>query len=456
MTFAHGKKLHLETILLALNNSYDLIGITDGEGNVLVIGSESCKRLYGLNASEIIGQNVFDLEEKGILRPSIVKLVLKNRHLTTSIQTGLNGNRLLATGTPILDSNGPRMVLVNVRDLSELHNLPGTSQSEDDELLFINSEMLNILKKIEKISSFDYPILLIGETGTGKDVLAKRIHRLSKRSSGPFLNINCAAIPESLLESELFGYEPGAFTGSLKKGKKGFFELANKGTLFLNEIGELPLKLQAKLLHAIQDQVIWRVGGVSQIPIDVRIIAATNKPLEKLMREGKFREDLYYRLKGIAIHIPPLRKRKDEIIPLAKLFLEQANSKHRLNLELHRSALAKLTTYDWLGNVRELKQFIETLAILCENDKYIHERNVSELLNENCLNLEQERFKHSNSEEVIKLDPEKGITLEEAEKSLIKQALEKTNYNQSKAALLLGISRPTLVYRIKKYGLETK
>ncbi len=228
--------------------------------------------------------------------------------------------------------------------------------------------MEEIMATINQVADFDVNVLLLGASGVGKTMLAKEIHRQSRRCSGPFVDINCAAIPDTLLESELFGYEEGAFTGAGKGGKKGLVEMAEGGTLLLDEISEMPLTLQTKLLKTIQDKEIVRVGGTNGIPVDFRLLAATNRDLEQMAEEGTFRKDLYYRLNVVSLNIPPLKERHEDIVPLTRLFLKEFNEKYHKKKELHPKAMEALMEYDWPGNVRQLANVIERVAVTTDQD----------------------------------------------------------------------------------------
>ncbi len=303
------------------------------------------------------------------------------------------------------------------------------------------SEKINtLLEMVKKVAQTDSTVLILGESGTGKSLIAKKIHILSDRKENPFITINCAAIPENLLEAELFGYEKGAFTGAVSR-KKGKFELADGGTVFLDEIGDMPLSLQAKLLRVLQDKEVERLGGDKTIKVDVRIIAATNKNLEELVREGKFREDLYYRLNVVPIHLPPLRERKEDIPLLAEHFLEKFNRKYSKSVRLSPEAVRALMEYPWHGNVRELENIVERLVIM--NEGVIRDRDLpshilayAEVSDISPSNLPQE--------------------LEKTERERIEEALKKTGYVKSRAAKLLGYTLRQLDYRIQKYGIEVK
>ncbi len=312
------------------------------------------------------------------------------------------------------------------------------------DIIGISEEITNIKKTVMRIATTDSTVLITGESGTGKTLIAKAIHNLSTRKEKPFATINCAAIPENLLESELFGYEKGAFTGALS-AKKGKFELANGGTLFLDEIGDMPLSLQAKLLNVIQDREITRLGSEDVIPINVRIITATNKNLEKLIRLGHFREDLYYRINVLPIHIKPLRQRRDDIPVLVDYFLKKMNKIHGKNLAITNTALKQMVNYKWPGNVRELENTIERLIVM--NDVNIKDSDLPDYMKESSID-----------DMVIDELPYRDIpsAIETIEKEKIQNALKQTGYVKSKAARLLGFTIRQLDYRIKKYNIYIK
>jgi transcriptional regulator with PAS, ATPase and Fis domain len=291
------------------------------------------------------------------------------------------------------------------------------------------------------VAGVDSTVLLLGESGVGKEVVAKLLHRLSKRSTKPLVAINCSAIPENLIESELFGYETGAFTGAQKRGKQGLIEFANEGTLFLDEIGELPLSLQVKLLRVLQDKKLMRLGGITEIDVNVRIVAATNRDLYKMVIDKQFRADLYYRLNVIPIEIPPLRKRKSDILPLCHHFIDVYNHKYGINKELSLSTGQALENYDWPGNVRELENLIERLVVTT---------------NHNIIDFEDlpQFLVHNDSDINSKIKIDEIMHLREAqeltEKLLIEKAYE--NYkNTYEMAEALGVNQSTVVRKINKY-----
>ncbi|RLB01922.1 MAG: two-component system response regulator [Deltaproteobacteria bacterium] len=304
--------------------------------------------------------------------------------------------------------------------------------------------MKKLLGLAAKVAGTDATVLILGESGTGKGMIASLIHQLSPRKEKPFLEINCAAIPEGLLESELFGYEKGAFTGAVK-AKQGLFEVANGGTIFLDEIGDLPLSLQAKLLRVLEDNTFHRVGGLKKIEVDVRVVAATNHNLEGMVKEGHFREDLFWRLNVVQVAVSPLRKRKDDIIPLASYFLEKYASKHGKKITgFSREAMEMLLSYHFPGNVRELENIVERAVILSEED----------LITSDDLPIS---VKNGQDGEPMP-DSFQELTLPEAvallEKKRIEKALEEANGVKLRAASLLGISERVLRYKIDKYGLD--
>lgn len=304
-----------------------------------------------------------------------------------------------------------------------------------------NSEMLKIAQIIHKAAPTQTTILISGETGTGKEVLAKSIHKKSNRKEDPFVPINIGAMQENLLESELFGYEKGAFTGANER-KIGLFELASGGTLFLDEIGEMPLQTQVKLLRVLQERTIMRLGGITQIPIDVRIVAATNSNLAQKINEGSFREDLYYRLNIIQISIPPLRDRKEDIIPLANFFLDKfASREDGLSYYLSEGAIEILKEYSYPGNIRELENLIERAVILSESNLIVKE-NLAIYSNKNKLFPEKDK-KHFEENK-----------LENIEKQTIIEVLQQNNWHRERSAKILGISRRTLLNKIQIYELK--
>jgi len=296
---------------------------------------------------------------------------------------------------------------------------------------------------VRKVADSEASVLITGESGTGKELIARSIHAGSGRSAGPFVAINCAAIPRDLLESELFGHVKGAFTGAIKD-KTGRFALADGGTLFLDEVGELPLELQPKLLRALQERTVEPVGGTKELKLDVRVVAATNLDIEKAMAEGVFREDLYYRLAVIPIHLPPLRQRRDDIPLLLRHFCIKHGA---ANATFDRGCLATLTGYAWPGNVRELENLVERLLILRNGDTITFDD-----LPDKIRNNAPAPGPAAHSGSIINL-PDEGYSLEQLEREIVVQALERNGWNQTAAARFLRIPRHTLIYRMEKYEI---
>ncbi|RLG10629.1 sigma-54-dependent Fis family transcriptional regulator [Candidatus Pacearchaeota archaeon] len=321
-----------------------------------------------------------------------------------------------------------------------------------------NSQMKKIYELAKKVAPSSSTVLILGESGTGKEVLAKYIHFCSKRK-GPFVTINCAAIPEELLEAELFGYEKGAFTGAIKS-KPGKFEIANKGTLFLDEIGDLSLKLQAKLLRVIQEKQVERLGSDHSIKVDVRILAATNKDLEKEVQEGRFREDLFFRLNVIPIKLPPLRERKEDIPLLIQFFLKRICEREGIEEKKFTSqAIKALLNYPWPGNIRELENFIERVVILSENNIIgIEDLSLSTLssklqIRESLTEDKDMLIKYLSLPQISENGIELNKLLKEIEVYYLKKALEISKGVKTKAAKLLGLNRTTFIEKLKKYNL---
>ncbi len=438
-------------------SSYDGLYITDGEANTLRL-NEAFERILGVTAAECVGRNMKDLVAEGVYSRSGTLLALeKGEAVTITLQSRI-GKTALVTSTPIHDEHGNIILVVtNVRDISELNELQeklgyaeGLSrffQSELQELklrtqcVVHSTKMRELIAMVVRIATVDSTVLIQGESGAGKELVANTIHSNSNRRQQPMIKINCGAIPENLLESELFGYEPGAFTGASKQGKIGLFEIAHNGILFLDEIGDLPLGLQVKLLRVLQDKEILRVGGTKPIKVDVRIIAGTNYNLQEMVEKKLFRNDLFYRLNVIPVTVPPLRERREDIPILAKHFLEGFNEKHGLNKKLSNSLLAYFMEYDWPGNVRELENLIERLVVTSPNQTI----SAQDLTAWPELKLE----KNTAEQGVLTLQE----AVERTEKRVLESAFSfcKSTYEVAK---VLGVSQPTIVRKAAKYGLR--
>jgi DNA-binding NtrC family response regulator len=315
--------------------------------------------------------------------------------------------------------------------------------SLDVEIVSASPEMDRLKKLILKVAKSNATVLVRGESGTGKELIARAIHKNSLRSNEIFQAVNCAAINENLLESELFGHEKGSFTGAVSE-KKGLFEVADEGTLFLDEIGELDISLQAKILRALQEKKIRRVGGTKEIPVDVRVVAATNRDLLKMTEEGSFREDLYYRLNVLSLEIPALRDRDSDIPVLIEYFLKKHTRDSKRDISIEKGARKLLENYSYPGNVRQLESALERAILLCEDNTITVDDLPPEMTRGS---------KPASADELFKLPPE-GVNFEDVERSLITQAMERTDNNITKSAKLLGLTFRTLQYRLEKFGIK--
>ncbi|KON69028.1 sigma-54 specific transcriptional regulator [Peribacillus butanolivorans] len=444
-----------------IENSYDGIYITDQNGITLYTNS-AIERITGIPKEYYIGKSVDQLIKRGILNTSVTHKVVKLRRTVSVVQDNFAGKETLITGSPVFNEEGEiEQVVTNIRDLSDLnelmHELTKVNElnnqykqeieklrkiTSQDGVVFVSDKMKMIYEIAERISDIDATVLILGETGVGKDVLARNIYNRSIRSKkGDFVKINCGAIPADLLESELFGYEGGAFTGANQKGKPGMFEVAESGILFLDEVGELPLQLQVKLLRALQEREIQRIGGTKPKKIDVRIIAATNRNLLEMVKVGEFREDLYYRLNVIPITIPPLRERREDILALTDLFLTKANEQYKFSKEIDSRLKEYFFQYDWPGNVRELNNIVERLVVLTNNQLL----SLSDLPEE----YQQVNQNHSNLKGTLTLKE----AVERAEKEILTKAAQtyQTTYEIAEA---LDSSQATIVRKLKKYQLK--
>lgn len=450
-------KEELETII---QSSYDGLVVTDGQGNILKT-NKAWRKMANIDKADEEG-TVQELEDKNIVFPSATLLALREKRRVSFMQKNKDEKIFLSTATPILDAEeNIKRVVTNIRDINELNKLKNqleeakklekyhqSSNEKKDKIEFdtnnlvVNSpEFGEVLQLASNIAGVDSTVLILGESGVGKEVVAKFIQDLSDRKDKPFIKINCGAIPENLIESELFGYETGAFTGARSKGKPGLIELAHEGTLFLDEIGELPLNLQVKLLRVLQERRLVRIGGTSEKEVDIRVIAATNKDLHKMTMEGKFRLDLYYRLNVVPIEIPPLRKRKSDIIPLCYHFIDYFNNKYGCNKDITPAAQEVLLEYGWPGNIRELENIVERLVVTTTKD-VIDEKDLPLFL-----------FKDENVicqgimvDNIIPLKDAVNMV----EKKLIQEAFKKYNTTYEMARVL-GINQSTVVRKIQKY-----
>lgn len=367
------------------------------------------------------------------LDPSIIVVMMTAHGSVESVKEALRGGAFDYLEKPI---DRDQLLKVVQNALVRLNNI-------DDEIVGQSAEMERVKKMILKVAASSSTVMIRGESGVGKERVARAIHKASPRANDVFQAVNCAAINENLIESELFGHEKGSFTGAHAQ-KKGQFETADRGTLFLDEIGDLNISMQAKILRALQEREIMRVGGTRPIKVDVRVIAATNRDLEAMVKDERFREDLYYRLNIIPIVIPPLRNRRDDITGLVDFFIaKHAAGAHRTIRGLTPGARNLIMSYSWPGNVRQLESAIERAILLCEGN----EIEVEDL----PVEIRQEGSSAASFN--FKL-PAEGISFDEVERSLITQAMEQTNWNITRAAKLLGLSFRTLQYRLEKFGIK--
>ena len=461
MEFFQGLTRELDTII---DSSSDGLWICDADAKVIRINPAS-ERINNIQAQDVVGCNMRDLVNSRVFDRSATLEVLRTGSRVNLLQHR-EGRKLITTGTPVFDAGGRiTRVVVSERDITEIDNLQREleeqeaikdqfrlqmlemqqEQLETRQIIARSPSMIKALRQALKVSKVESTVLILGESGVGKGLFADLIHKNSGRADKPLIKINCGAIPESLIESELFGYDKGAFTGAQTGGKPGYFELADGGILFLDEIAELPLSSQVKLLRFMEDGSIMRLGSTRPREVRVRILAATHRNLEKMVEAGKFRLDLYYRLKVIPIHVPSLQERKECILPLILHYIEWYGTKHATRKRLSRAACDTLLAYPFPGNVRELMNLCERLVVMTE----------TELVSLQDLPAD-----------VAKADPAEGAVpalwpevislpqvVESTERALLAHAL-KVHDSQVDMALALGVSQPTIARKLKKYGLS--
>jgi PAS domain S-box-containing protein len=434
----------------------DGIYITDREGRTLLV-NRMYEQLTGLKRNDLVDRIVTDLVKEGVFDVVLNPSIVKTKKPKTVIQTTKVGKKVILNGYPVLDSAGNvALVATFVRDITSLSKIKEQLAYQQELLerfnevqcfsrretvrsgfVFESRQVRNLLDLIDTLAVTDATVLLQGETGVGKDVLAKYIHEKSIRTDHGFFKVDCAAIPPSLVESELFGYDPGAFSGANTKGKPGFFEMAHKGTLFLDEIGELPLAMQVKFLRILQDREIIRIGSTKVKKVDVRFIAASNRNLEDAVKEGTFRRDLYYRLQVAVVQIPPLRERKDDTLPLVRHFLAMFNAKYRKDLALTPETESALLDYGWPGNVRELENLIHGLVIMLQK-KWVDTADLPPSM------LIAPREDADRSLNAIMAD---------MERELLRKALQIYG-SAAEVAVHFNVDRSTIFRKLKKYALR--
>ncbi|MFZ5632172.1 MAG: sigma-54 interaction domain-containing protein [Bacillota bacterium] len=464
----------VENIFLFNNNSFndwlfnsisDAIIIVDKDTKILYVNSQ-WEKLVGIKLDEIRGKKLMDIEPNALLNK-----VVRTGQPVIGKQYELSkyGINIITNSLPIFNNNNKLIGGIGIfRDISQIEyimnemlkikniigyyeeklNLKSSLPAAFSSLIGENTEFINALIKAYKASKSTATVLIEGESGVGKNLLARAIHMSGSRKEKPFIDVNCAAIPESLLESELFGYVGGSFTGARKDGKAGKVELANGGTLFLDEIGDMSITMQSKILKVIQEHTIERVGDIKKISVDIRIIAATNKNLKSMVNDSTFRGDLYFRLSVIPIYLPPLRERKEDIPLLIDFFINKYNQIYNKNISLGKNILNILKSYDWPGNVRELNNVIEHAVLMCPVGT-IKMEHLPEPFN-------RTPFKHLRTLGTSLNDfPKLKYLVEEVEKETIISALKLTNYNKTRAMEILGLSRRMFYHKISKYGLNS-
>ncbi len=436
-------------------SSFDGIIFNDGYGRIVRI-NDTYERTSGLDPKQLIGRTARDLLADGTINKCATFRELKKGKPVTVVQKLSTGKTMLVTSTPFFDEKGKTitMVISNSRDLTELNMLKDelemtTIQKQryfeevsrlraeklaDAEVISKSQAMRRVIEFALKVAAVDSTVLITGESGVGKEVIARLIHKTSLRRKGPFININCGAIPDNLMESELFGYDAGAFTGARVEGKPGAFEMADGGTLLMDEVGELSARMAVGLLRVLQEKRVRRIGGTKTLAVDTRVIAATNADLKALVRDGAFRSDLYYRLNVLNIDIPPLRERPEDIPVLCAKLMEAFNKQYHRNNRLDFSAMDLLMTYDWPGNVRELKNMLERLVILAAGDLITAEMLPIELRN-------------------AKSDDKAGSQSMERDRLEI---IYHQHRSTRKVAQIFGCHQSTVVRKLKKYGLTAK
>lgn len=434
---------------VVMDSMSDGIMVVDIDGDITFM-NKKCYRMLGIQHSNIIGKNIYELFGSNAENLYFINIVTQGRTVTDEfimLKNGKSNIRCNVTCTPLYshDTQEEGHVVI-IRESERINHIVGkwigsSARMTFDNILGVNPKFLEVINNAKAASSSNSNVLLLGESGTGKDIIAQAMHNESPRRNNPFVAINCAALPRELIASELFGYEDGAFTGAKKGGNIGKFELANQGTIFLDEIGDMPMDLQATLLRVLEEKNIMRLGGTKLVPINVRVIAATNKNLEEEIARNRFRRDLYYRLGVIRINIPPLRERPDDILLLAQNFMETVCKRYNKPLKrLSSDTIDAFLHYEWPGNVRELQNVLEGAVQLAKRDEITY-------------NLVESYLTGTKpSPVIIKNNDSSPPALADVEKKMIEEYLNK-NYTKQEIAKALGISRRTLYRRLNKYGL---
>jgi PAS domain S-box-containing protein len=454
-------RLMSEELDAIIESSFDGIYVTDGQARTLRVNT-AYERITGLTRDEVLGRTMMDLVQNGFYNESVTVRVLESGRPQSILQTIKTGKTVMVTGTPFFDKDGRILLVVtNVRDVTELNLLQQKLENMDKlqtearielerlretvrgnvRISWKSKKMQELLQLALRLSQVNSTVLVEGESGVGKEVFAEMIHNSGPRKDDPFIKINCGAIPDQLLESELFGYASGAFTGARKQGKAGLFEVANGGSIFLDEIGEMPSRLQVKLLRVLQEKNLTRVGDTVPIKVDVRVIAATNRNLSAMVQAGQFRKDLFYRLNVVPVRIPPLRERKEDILVLAYSFLDSCNKKYGFNKQIDRDVLKALMEYEWPGNVREVENVIEQMVVITQG----------EVITLEDLPAPLKRSLTGTPMLPVEDKPLKTV-LEEVERHALELAYRKHKTTR-RVADALGINQSTVVRKLNRYGI---
>jgi PAS domain S-box-containing protein len=448
-----------------IDSSSDGLFVCDGDANVIRVNPAS-ERIHKRMASEMVGRNMRELIPEGFIDRSAALEASLQKKVVSLLQNMPNGRKLISIGTPVFDQSGELIrVVVSERDITEIdklqrelenqeaikdqfrHQMLEMQQAEFEgrKIIARSPNMIKALRQALKVAAADSSVLILGESGVGKGVVADMIHSNSQRADRPLIKINCGAIPESLIEAELFGYEKGAFTGASPGGKPGQFELAHEGILFLDEIAELPLAAQVKLLRFLEDGRITRLGGTEERKLDVRVLAATHRDLEEMIEQRTFRLDLYYRLNVIPIHVPAVRERKDCLVPLIRHYIDHFSAINKVSKRLTRAALEALANYSFPGNVRELMNICERLVVMSETEVV----DLADLPSQVAGSVKTGVPEALDWPETMTLQQ----ALEAVERNLLARARERYR-NQSLIAEALGVNQSTIARKLKRYGLS--
>ncbi|SHO51650.1 sigma 54-interacting transcriptional regulator [Desulfopila aestuarii] len=456
---------HLTSELEAIiDSSSDGLFVCDANANVIRVNPAS-ERIHKISATQLIGKNMVDLIAEGFIDKSAALQAIEKKK-TVSLLQEKDNRKIISIGTPVFDNNGSLIsVVVSERDITEIDNLHRELEEQGSltdqlqsqllqmqladlkthKIIARSPSMIKVLEKALKVSTANSTVLITGESGVGKGLITNLIHKNSSRAQKPLIRINCGAIPESLIESELFGYEEGAFTGAKVGGKPGSLELADGGSLFLDEIGELPLSSQVKLLRFLEKGRLTRVGGTKVINVNARILVATHRNLQDMVAKGTFRQDLYYRLSVIPLHVPALRERKDCILPLVRYYFDYFGDITKTRKRVSRAALDALLSYSYPGNVRELMNICEHAIVMSDTD----------IIDQ--MDLPKDVRNDSPGPSILEAGWPKGLSLkqilENVERKVILQTLQ-TYKNQGAVAAVLGVSQPTIARRIKKLNIK--